>query len=81
MAIYNRDYPVLREISNFYYNISGIYQRSCNYFAFLYRYDWYVVPEIVSSAVGTEKLLKDFHKVLRFLDKSNIKKNLGDIAL
>ena len=29
----------LRNISNFYYNLNGIYNRTCDYFAYLYRYD------------------------------------------
>ena len=41
----------LRAISNFYYNINGIYERVCNYLAFLYRYDWYAVPEIYDDTV------------------------------
>ena len=71
----------LRAISNFYYNINGIYERVCNYLAFLYRYDWYTVPEIYDSEVKEEKLLKEFAKALDFLDKSYIKKICGDIAL
>ena len=71
----------LRAISNFYYNINGIYERVCNYLAFLYRYDWYAVPEIYDDTVKEEKVLKDFSKVLDYLDKSYIKKLSGDIAL
>ena len=81
-ALADNDLPELRNISNFYYNMNGIYQRVCNYFAFLYRYDWYVVPEIYGSEdVKTEKVLKDFAKVLNYLDNSNIRKICGDIAL
>lgn len=36
----------IRDLSNYYYNINGIYQKVCNAFAFLYRYDWYIVPEM-----------------------------------
>ena len=71
----------MRNISNFYYSISGIYQRVCNYFAFLYRYDWYVVPEIYDKAIKEDKIMKDFSRILNFLDNSYIKKICGDIAL
>jgi hypothetical protein len=80
-ALAENDIQELRHISNFYYNINGMYQRVCNYFAFLYRYDWYVVPEIYDESVKTEKVLKDYSKVLKFLDNSYIRKVCGDIAL
>ena len=80
-ALADNNLEELRNISNFYYNISGIYQRVCNYFAFLYRYDWYVVPEVVGEDVKEEKILKDFAKVLNYLDNSNVRKICGDIAL
>lgn len=80
-ALADNNLEELRNISNFYYNINGIYQRVCNYFAFLYRYDWYVVPDIYGEDVKEEKVLKDFAKVLDYLDNSNIRKICGDIAL
>ena len=55
-ALIDKDIPTLRAISNFYYQTSGIYERVCNYFAFLYRYDWYVVPEIYDENVKEEKV-------------------------
>ena len=36
-AIAENDVELLRIISNFFYKTSGIYMRTCNYFAFLYR--------------------------------------------
>ena len=80
-AIARNDVKELRAISNFYYNLNGIYERVCNYFAYLYRYDWYVSPEVYDDSVKEEKVLKDLSKLLNFLDKSYIKKLCGDIAL
>ena len=71
----------MRNISNFYYNLNGIYQRICNYAAYLYRYDWYLVPEIHDNTVKEEKMLADFSRILNFLDNSYIRKTCGDIAL
>ena len=71
----------LRRISNLFYNVSGMYQRGCDYFAYLYRYDWYVVPEVYDEATKEEKILKDFSKILNYLDNSYLKKLCGDIAL
>ena len=81
-AIGERDLPLMREISNYFYNTSGIYSRVCDYFAYLYRYDWYIVPEVFDESAKTiEKALTDFDKIMSYLDNSHIKKLCGDIAL
>ena len=80
-AIADNDLAELRRISNHYYNISGIYQRTCDYFAFLYRYDWYIAPEIYDDSVKEDKVLKDFSKILNYLDNSYLKKVFGEISL
>lgn len=79
-AIENRDYDELREISNFFYETSGIYSRLCRYFASLYRHDWMVVP-YVNGDVSNDKILNDFSKILIYLDNLNAKKFFGDISL
>ena len=80
-ALADNDVEKLREISNYFYKTSGIYQRVCNYFATMYRYDWYVVPEVYDESIKAEKIVGDFNRVLNYLDNSYIKKNCGDIAL
>lgn len=80
-AIIHRDYRKLRQISDFFYAASGIYQTVCNYFAFLYRYDWYIYPENIQENADEEKVLKEYTKILSYLDKSYIKKLCGEIAL
>ena len=80
-ALAQHDLPLLREISNYYYLTNGIYSRICDYYANLYRYDWYTVPEILDEKVNEEKVLKDFNTILSYLDNSHIKKLCGDIAL
>lgn len=80
-AIYKRDYRTLREISDYFYESSGIYHRLCKYLAFLYRFDWYVTPYATDVSKDKDKLLKDFSKVLLYLDKSNVKRLCGNIAL
>lgn len=71
----------MREISDYFYQVSGIYERICRYFAYLYRYDWYVVPYVEEEEVKEEKVLGEFSKVLNYLDNSNIKYLCGIIAL
>ena len=80
-ALADNDVEKLREISNYFYKTSGIYQRVCNYFATMYRYDWYVVPEVYDESVKEEKIVGEFHKVLNYLDNSYVKKVCGDMAL
>ena len=80
-ALATGDVEALRKISTAFKNISGIYERMCNYFAFLYRYDWYVVPEIYDNNYNQEKILTDFNAILNYLDNSYIRKICGDIAL
>ena len=45
-AINNNDIVSLRQISNFFYKTSGIYNRLCRYMAYLYKYDWFITPYI-----------------------------------
>lgn len=80
-AISERNLPLIREISNYFYNTNGIYSKVCDYFAYLYRYDWYITPEIKDeSEKSFEKTLIDFNNILGYLDNSHVKKVCGDIA-
>lgn len=80
-AIAKRDYLKLKAISDFFYAASGIYQSVCNYYAFLYRYDWYIYPENVKESAKSEKVIEEFTKLSSYLDNTYIKKMCGDIAL
>ena len=79
-ALGNHDIEALREISKYFYRTSGIYERTCNYFATMFRYDWYVVPEIYDNKVATDKIVGEFHRILNYLDNSQIKRISGEIA-
>ena len=68
-------------MSNYFFEISGIYERICRYYAFLYRYDWFCTPYINDDKINTDKVISQFSKVLTYLDQSNIKYICGDIAL
>ena len=80
-ALADNDMEKLREISNYFYKTSGIYARACNYLATLYRYDWYIVPEVYDEKMKEEKIVTEFNKILNYLDNSSIKKLCGEIAL
>ena len=79
-AIHRGDLEKMRDISNYFYKISGIYQRLCRYMAYMYRYDWLVTP-YYSDAMKPDKLLDSFNKVLTYLDKFEAKKFFGEVAL
>ena len=81
-AIQNKDLQTLREISDFYYDISGIYKRGCEYLALLYRYDYYVTPYTKrGKKINKNKILNQFDEVLEYLEKSNLKQKFSDISL
>lgn len=80
-ALITLDYPKMRNISDYFYAASGIYQTVCNYFAYLYRYDWYIYPENIKPSVKSEKVIEEYNKLLAYLDGSYIKRICGQIAL
>lgn len=87
-ALANHDYNSLREVSNLFFETSGIYQEMCKYYASIYRYDWYLVPFIEENDIGElqdlpdkDAILKKFYKALNFLDNSSLKKLFGQISL
>ena len=82
-AIHDGDIVTQREISNYFFNISGIYSRLCKYMAYMYRYDWMVTPYINDTATDKDEdnALAAFYKILLFLDNSELKKTFGEIAL
>ena len=59
----------MRDISNYFYKISGIYQRLCRYMAYMYRYDWLITPYYDTNSIKPNKILDGFNKVLAYLDK------------
>ena len=71
----------MRAISNYFFEVSGLYERLCKYFATLYRYDWYITPYIIDEKAKDDKVLADFSKALDYMDESYIKKQCGEIAL
>ena len=92
-AINDGDLGSMREISEFFYKTSGIYARLCRYMAYLYRYDWFVVPYInggngvaansdtALTSSGKNKILENFFKALKYLDDFKLKRFFGEVAL
>jgi hypothetical protein len=63
-AIRDGDIDKMREISRFFYKVSGIYPRLCRHMAFLYKYDWMIVPHIHDKKVKKEKVITNFNNCL-----------------
>lgn len=80
-SLADNNITTLREVSNYFYKTNGIYQKACNTIATMFRYDWYVVPEIFDDNAQEDKVVKDFYKMLHYLDNSYIKKTCADVAL
>lgn len=82
-AIRDEQYSILREVSNFFYESSGIYREVCEYMAYLYRFDYHVAVYSggESSVANNKKKMRDYYKVLLYLDKSDIKIVCGKISL
>ena len=81
-AIAENNIDFMREVSNFFYRTSGIYNRLCRYLAYMYRYDWMVTPYINDEKIKTEELaLANFYKVLNYLEDFQVKRFFGEVAL
>lgn len=80
-ALERKDVVYLRQASEFFYEVSGIYRRLCNYLAFLNRYDSMVTPYVNDDKMKPEKIMKGFTEVLYFVDGLDIKKTFNDIGL
>lgn len=82
-ALASQNIEELRHLSNFFYKTNGVYQKVCNSFSTMYRYDWYIVSEKYDdkNPGKEEKITNDFKRVLRFLDNSYIKQRCAEIAL
>ena len=50
-AIRDGNLVVLRAISDYYYKTSIIYGRVLRYMAYIYKYDWYVVPYVEDKKI------------------------------
>lgn len=80
-AIAHGDVEFMRDASEFYFKISGIYSRLCKHLANFYRYDWFITPFVLSDKITNEKILEGFNKSSQYLDAFGVKEYYGDVAL
>ncbi len=80
-ALQEHDVKQLRVLSNFFFETDGIYSRLCRYLAYLYRYDYFITPIILDDKIKDNKVIEGWMKSAALLDRCNLKKTFGDIAL
>lgn len=80
-AIARGDVEFMREASEFYFKISGIYSRLCKHLANFYRYDWFITPFVQSEKITPDKIIDGFNKSSQYLDAFGVKEYYGDVAL
>lgn len=85
-ALEKANVETLRTYSNIFFNANGIYSRLCTYMAHLFRYDWYVTPNVYSqdladSDEGQNKIVDGWYKSCRYLENCDLKHLFGDVAL
>ena len=79
-AILYKRHRELKLISRYFYRTNGLYQKVCDYYATMYRWDWYIVPRIYNDNTNEDKLGKEFYEMLDYLDDTHVAKVCADIA-
>ena len=79
-AIATGNIKFMREASEFYYKISGIYARLVKHLANLYRYDWIITPFCMSDKVSPDKIIDGFNKSSYYLGEFGVKEFFGEVA-
>ena len=80
-AIANNNVKMMREASEFYFKVSGIYARLCKHLANLYRYDWTITPFTPGNKITPDKIIDGFEKSSYYLGEFGVKEFLGEVAL
>lgn len=80
-ALETQNVKFLREMSNYYATVSGIYGRFTKYLAGILTYSWYAYPYMLKDSYNVKTVKKDLNGVLRYLDNLNIPSTFYDISL
>ena len=77
-AINFGDVPKMRQISNFFYKTSGIYNRLCKYVAYLYKYDWFITPYInqCTDLIKDQRMIEEKGQDQKVVDTTKQKKKI-----
>ncbi len=71
-AIQMSDKERMKEISNYFFTISGIYRRLVFLFAYMPKFYTLTIPHMTKEKVSESKLMKDFYEALDFVDNLNV---------
>ncbi len=71
--IISDDTDRMREVSQYFFKVSGIYKRLIYFFACLPNFDTLIIPHLLSEKPSKSKLLKDFNEAMEFVDNLNVK--------
>jgi hypothetical protein len=71
----------MRELSRYYYRISGLYRSIIDLRASLYTYDTMVTPVYdINKSISKDKAMKVFYKACSFVDELNVPVNFARIT-
>ena len=71
-AMLRGDLGLLRAVSRYYYEKSGIYKRLCKYLAHFYRYDFFVTPVQYDKKVPQNKIIDGWYRACLYLGNSDL---------
>lgn len=80
-AIASNNIDFMREVSDFYFKMSGIYARLCKHVSNFYRYDWTITPYTTSDKISPDKVIEGFNRTSYALDEFGVKEFCGEAAL
>lgn len=79
-ALEQRNVKQLRDMSSYFFGVSGEYRRILHYFSHILTFDSLVVPKIYNQEFD-ENYQKNFYKILDYVDNSYIPENSRFITL
>ena len=65
-ALENENVRFLREMSNYYFSLSGMYSRFVQYLAGILTYDWMIYPYMLKDKYDSKKVKKDMLNCFSF---------------
>lgn len=66
-------------LSRYFFNYNGLYRRIIIYFSTMLLYDTVSVPKFLKQDIEPKRFLKNYYKVLSFVDKMNLPQELTRI--
>lgn len=71
----------LRNISRYFFKVSGIYARTARYLAYMPTYSYYILPHIIGLDVNKSNIKRELTNQLQFLETLKLENSLPSIAL